>query len=253
MEILNAILLGIVQGITEWFPISSSGHLVIFQQLLDIKADLLFDVFLHFGSLVVLLIYFWKDILYILKAVFLWKTESAEFKIGINVILGSIPITLIGFFFYDIVAGFFESLFATGTALLFTGTILYLTKFAKDGKKMDIRNSILVGIAQAVALIPGISRSGVTISTGMLLGVERKDAARFSFLLAIPAIIGANIFEFSRISLGAIQLDVLVIGFIATVVCGYISLVLLMKIIEKGKFHYFSWYCWLLGLFVLVV
>lgn len=246
MEIIYAIILGIVQGITEWFPVSSSGHLVLLQEVFSIDADLLFDVFLHLGSLFVLIIYFWKDILKILKSIVFFDTKSTDFKLAIYIIVGSIPAAMVGLFFHDLLARLFQNLFAVGIAFMITGVVIFLTKYRNLNASLNIKSSLLIGIAQAIAIIPGISRSGSTISVGILLGVKKEDIIKFSFLLAIPAIVGANLLEFRMAP--QIELLPLLWGFIASFIAGYLTLSLLINIIKKGRFHYFSLYCWAIGL-----
>ena len=247
MNILESIFLGIIQGITEWLPISSSGHLVIFQQFMNLEVPLFFDVLLHFATLIVIFIVFWKDIVKILKAFPSYTTPYG--KMGWYIIIGSIPIGLVGFFLRDWVAGLFTSVKAVGFALLFTALLLFFSERFPGKRKLRWYDSIIIGLVQAVALIPGVSRSGTTISTGMMLGLEKKQVATFSFLLVIPAIIGATILEFS---VSAFEFNY-IFGFLAAIVVGYLSLKWLLKLIVKNKFHYFGWYCLVLGLLLLII
>jgi undecaprenyl-diphosphatase len=243
MNTLHAILLGIVQGIAEWFPISSSGHLVFFQQILRIKADILFDLCLHIGSVLALILFFWKDILSITKNI----------KYIFLIIVACIPTAIIGFVFHDLLSSFFENLLIVGLGFIVTGIILYLTKFAKGKNDINFFSSFFIGIAQGIAIIPGISRSGATISAGIFSGVKREQAARFSFILALPAIVGATVFEFARSDVTSFELQPALWGMLASMIVGYFSLGLLMKLIKKGKFHVFSSYCILLGIITLIL
>jgi len=250
--LLEATLLGFIQGLTEWLPISSSGHLVIAQQLLKIEVPLLFDVMLHFGSLIAVLAFFWKDILKIIKSFFKFDFKSQEGKLGLFIIIGSIPVGFAGFLLHDYVEYFFNNLFLVGFSLIITGILLYFTK-NKDGKnKLNFSDSILIGVAQAIALVPGISRSGSTISMGLLRDIDKKVTFEFSFLLSIPAIIGANLFEISKFGVNFNSLLIpLLVGTTIAVIVGYLSLKFLFKTIQKEKFYLFSYYCWIVGIILM--
>ena len=250
VSIIEAIILGIVQGITEWLPISSSGHLVLFQELLDITQPVIFDVVLHLGSLVALLLVFWKDIQRLVSGFLKWETYYVKYVLWL--IAATIPIALVGFFLNDIVKSAFESVKVVGYSLIFTAIVLFLSKYPKiKENKLTWKSIIFIGIAQALAILPGVSRSGMTISTGLMQGTKREDTARFSFLLFIPAILGATMLEFRH--LGEISnISALGIGVLTTIVVGFFSLKFLLSIIKKEKFSYFSWYCLLLGVLVLI-
>jgi len=247
MNILQSIFLGIIQGITEWLPISSSGHLVIFQTLFNIEVPILFDILLHFATLIVILVVFRKEIINILKAFPNYKTPDG--KLGWYIIIGTIPIGLAGFFLNDTIESLFTSLKAVAIALIITSIILFLSEKFPGRRKMNWYDSIIIGISQAVALVPGISRSGSTISTGLILGLEKKQVATFSFLLVIPAIIGATILEFSPSNLEFNY----IYGIITAIIVGYFSLKWLLKIIVNNKFHYFGFYCLILGIILLII
>ena len=249
ITIIEAIILGIVQGITEWFPISSSGHLVILQNLLGITEPIIFDVMLHFGSLIVLLIVFWKDLIEILKG--LLKLDKYYINYVLMLGIASIPIAVIGLFFNDFIKGIFNSTKVVGVSLLITALVLFLSRYPeKKTKKLTFLNTIFMGIAQALAILPGVSRSGSTISLGLIQGIKREEAAKFSFLLAIPAILGANLLELRNISQIS-NLGTLFISIITVIIVGYLSLNFLLKLIKKNKFSYFGWYCLVLGLIVI--
>lgn len=249
--LLEAVFLGLVQGLTEWLPISSSGHLVILQQIMGIKASLFFNVMLHFGTLLAMFAFFWKDILKILKSLLKLNFESESGKLILYIITGTIPIAVVGYFFYSFFAMLFTSLFVSGLALLVTGSLLYLTKFAEGRRKMKFFDSIAIGIAQAFALIPGISRSGITISTGLFRGLDKKAAFKFSFLLSIPAVLGANLFELTKLVSYGINFAMVLGTAVATIV-GYLSLKFLFRILQKRKFYLFSIYCWIVGILVII-
>ena len=250
MTLLEAATLGIIQGITEWLPVSSSGHLVLYQQFAKIEAPLIFDVLLHFASLVVIFVVFRKRIAGILYSLLRREVEEDNFKTGCNIIIGSIPIAVTGFLFRGFIESAFSSTKIVSQALVGTGILLFLTRYAREKRvKISPLNSVVIGISQAIALIPGISRSGMTISTGMILGIDRVKAAEFSFILALPAIFGATLFELSRVeSIEKSLIIPLLAGMIISFVVGYFSLRFLLKLIQKGKLSWFSVYCITLGL-----
>ena len=235
---LEYILLGIVQGLTEWLPVSSSGHLVIFQELFNIKVDLFYDVWLHFGTLLVLLLFFYKDIINISK------------KWIFYIIIGSAITGFIGFVFYDLLKSFFSNLLVVGIGLIITGVILYLSKYFDGKRKFNRYDAVFIGLAQGLAIIPGVSRSGLTISTGLFRGLDKEKVFKFSFLLSIPAIIGALIYEGSKVSFN-LNINHF-IGLFFSVVVGYLSLKWLFNVVKKRKLHYFSYYCFIVGIIVLV-
>lgn len=253
VNLLEAVLLGIVQGLTEWFPISSSGHLVIVQQLFGVPVPLLFDVMLHCGTLLAVFAFFWEDIFKILSAALRMDFKSDDAKLGLLILLATFPISLVGFFLYDLIAPLFNSLFAVGAALVATGCMLYATKFFRNGQELNPKNALFIGISQAVSLVPGISRSGITISSAVFRGIDRQQAFTFSFLLAIPVIIGANAFELYRAAaedFSAINLEML-FGTVIAAIVGYFSLMFLRDILKRNKLHFFAYYCWILGTSVL--
>ncbi|MBW2990797.1 undecaprenyl-diphosphate phosphatase [Candidatus Woesearchaeota archaeon] len=260
MEIFQAIILGIVQGITEWLPVSSSGHLVIFQELFGFGTNVSFDVLLHFATLLVILLVFWKDIVAIFKSLFSLKWDENT-KLLLFIIIASVPIAIIGFVFHDFFIGLLTNLFLVGIFLVINGLVLFLTRFTKqnnnksnklkDSSKLNWWKSLVIGVAQAVALIPGISRSGATVSTGLFLGIKKKKLITFSFLMAVPAIIGATISEAKGLTM--VNPAALILGSIAALIVGYFSLKFLIRIIEKGKMHNFSYYCVVLGIIVILV
>lgn len=252
VTILEAVVLGIVQGITEWLPVSSSGHLVIFQQLFDIEAPVIFDLMLHIGSLFVVLFVFWKDAKRVLLSIF--NDDKDGKKLLLLLIFASIITAIIGFLFEDFFKSLFTSLFAVGIALIVTALLLFSVRWfdKKPKKDMNTLDAFFVGLMQGVAIIPGISRSGSTISTALLRGIDRESAVRFSFLLFIPAVIGATILEFNEFSSINVELLPFVVGTIASMVISYISIKLLIKIIHKQRFYLFGWYCLVVGLTIVL-
>ncbi len=259
MSYAEITLLGIIQGLTEFFPVSSSGHLVLFQNLFGLKEpQILVDVMLHLGTLLSLLIFLRKELLGLLKSFFLFIRNPKEgsqtpgLKLLLALALASVPTALIGYLFSD----FFESLFASlrivGLALIITGGYLFLTKSAKEKKKNLLVHPLIIGILQGLAIVPGFSRSGLTIGGALFLGWKREEAARFSFLLSIPAIFGAALFQISKVDIHSQPWSIILTGVLVSAVFGYIALSLLVSIILRGKFYSFFYYCFLAGLTAVV-
>lgn len=253
ISILQAIALGITQGITEWLPVSSSGHLALAQMHLGLKVPIAFDVMLHLATMLVIVVAFRKDIMNILRALYARDFKSPHGRLSLYIVVGSIPTAFIGFLFHDLFESFFYSKAAVGGALIITSLFLFLSHKRPGNKKLKLKHSLLIGIAQGFALIPGISRSGITISTGMLGRVERITVAKFSFLLALPAILGASIFEAKNLVLSDVSYAALFTAMLVSFVVGFISLKFLMKIIVNKKLHLFGYYCLFLGLIILIL
>ncbi len=257
MNLIEIIILAIIQGITEWLPISSSGHLVLAQQYLKLEASVFFDVILHLGTLFVVLVAFREDIRNILKAVFRLDFKTEEGKLALYIIVGSVPTATIGFLFHDTIESFFSNLYAVGFAFIGTGVLLYLSKLQKKrNRDLNFLDALLIGTAQGIALIPGISRSGATISTGLLLKVKKEKVLQYSFLLYIPAVIGATlaegIKEWENLVAGSLDFSSILLGLVVTFIVGYAFLKLLFRAVAKEKFHLFAFYCWALGAFIIV-
>ncbi|RBQ22633.1 Undecaprenyl-diphosphatase [Candidatus Methanobinarius endosymbioticus] len=270
MDIIQAIIVGIVQGLTEFLPISSSAHLIFAQELLGInQPGIAFDVLLHLGTLVAVVGYFFKDILEMIKAFFssLLNVFKGKFrenfkkdpykKLAWMVIIGTIPAGIIGLLFDAQIEAIFQSSTIPAFFLLITGVLIYVSQRLnignRDIKNSGIKDSIIVGIGQAFAIIPGLSRSGTTIASGLLLGLDKEFAAKFSFLLAIPAIIGATITQLDGIiaGLGANLLPY-ILGFIAALISGYLAISVLLKLIRERSLDIFAFYCWIVGAALLV-
>jgi undecaprenyl-diphosphatase len=260
MTLGHAIFLGIVQGITEFLPISSSGHLVFFQSLFGLKEPpIFFDVMLHLGTLLAVVVYFWADILEILQGVGATLRRKEGGKQGtyflLWIIVATIPTGLIGLLFKDWFESFFSQPKLVGGMLLITGFFLWLTRWTKkEGRKimtMGWMDSILIGIAQGIAIIPGISRSGATISTGVFCGLDRELSGKFSFLLSIPAILGATVLEFRKID-SFEDFSTILLGTVIAFGVGILSLTALMKINKIGKISSFSYYCWIIGIGIII-
>lgn len=251
LSIFDAIILGLIQGVSEWLPISSSGHLIIAQKLLGVNVPILFDAALHLGSVIVIVVVYWKEIVKILRSLKNFNRNSEEGKTILFIIGGSIPTGLIGFIFLGYLESAFSNLLVAGATFVATGVPLYLTKYSKHNREMSYTDSVLIGVAQGIAILPGASRSGWTISTGLLRNVKWEIAARYSFLLAIPAILGANLLELKDAAIFQADLLPLTIAVAVTVVVGYATLRTLLKIIARGRFHLFSYYCWAIGITIL--
>ena len=247
VTLIEIFILAVVQGLTEWLPISSSGHLVITQKALGLNLPLIYSIMLHVGTLIVVLTFFRKDILEIIKAVVKRDFETEEGKLALFIVVGSVPIAFTGFVFHDFFESLFSNLPAVGLALLITGFMLFFSEKRIGNRKMSITDSLLIGVAQAIAIIPGVSRSGVTISTGLLRKVDKATAFKYSFLLSAPAIAGATVMESKELVLGNIDLIPLLLGTIVSMIVGYASLKILKKIVMSEKIHLFAYYCWLAG------
>jgi len=255
LEILKVIILGIVQGLTEFLPVSSSGHLVLAAEFLNFHEEgVAFEVFVHLGTLLSVLIAFREDIIHMVHAPFQMlfskkdKIEAKKYLMwDIYIVIGTIPAVVIGLLFKSQIEDAFSSIFLVIIMLSITGVILLLSKYEPQ-KNEDISplKSILIGMAQAFAILPGISRSGSTIVTGLFLGLDRETSAKFSFLLAIPAILGASVIKvFDLLSAGGSQIPVsyLIIGSLAAFVSGYMAIFWMLKIVKRGKLEWFAFYC----------
>jgi len=249
MTYLQAMILGAIQGLTEFLPISSSGHLVLGKALLDLHLPgKSFEVILHLGSLVSIAIVFWPDIMEILRS--LNKRETWNY-IGI-IVLATVPAAIVGVLFDKQINAAFNSTHVVAISLWVTALVLLVTRWVKQGDKpIQWKNGFIIGCAQAVAIIPGISRSGSTISTAMLLGIPPKEAARFSFLMAIPAIMGAGVLtgmDVLKNPTETVSLGIGLAGFFTSLIVGWAALKWLINLISKGKFYQFSAYCFLVGI-----
>ncbi len=229
-----ALILAIVQGITEWIPVSSSGHLVLFHTLLGYHPPLLFDVALHFGTLMSVFVYFGKDIMDILEALLKRRFHSQPGRLGLLLLLATIPAGVIGLLFHAYIEAFFSSLLITALGFAITGLVLFIASsdfFPPTKRTPSFPDAFLVGLAQAVAILPGISRSGTTLSAGLLRGLDEKSAMRFSFLLSIPAIFGAGIIEIGNNSLSPELLWATLLSFII----GLLTIHLFLNFVSKSR------------------
>jgi len=252
----QAFLMGLIQGLTEFLPISSSGHLEIFHGFLNIKNEnsLLFVLVVHLATVFSTIVVYRKDLSVLLKDLFLFKWNASTIYVA-KLFLSSIPIVLLGLFFRkEIETLFTGNLLLIGFMLIVTAFLLMLTNYAKKGsKKITFPKALIIGIAQTFAVLPGISRSGATIATGLLLKGEKENIARFSFLMVLIPIIGAATIDIfcGKLSISNVNLPCLAIGFITAFISGLLACSWMIKIVKRGKLIYFAIYCALVGLFAI--
>lgn len=263
MELIDSFLLGLIQGLTEFLPISSSGHLVLGEALLGggLDKNITFEVVVHFGTLCSILIYYRKKIADIFGSWFnlpgssqsfseQWQTDS-NFKLTWFVLLSMIPALIVGLTLKDQIENIFLNPFMVSIMLLVTGVILFMTRFRDSfPNHLKTGSAFGIGLAQAFAILPGISRSGSTISLGLYLGIKRKEVADFSFLMVIPVIGGAMLLEVKEmVEVGIAVNDAipLIIGFFTAFISGYFALKYLIILLQNKGIHPFAWYCWVLG------
>lgn len=273
MTLLNSLILGIIQGVAEFLPISSSGHLSIAQNLLGLGVegtdDVFFDVLLHLGTLGAVFVAYWQDIKEMILEFFRTISDLAgrrtveklppARRLILLIVAGTLPLFLI-LPIKDAVEGLYANTFFVGGALLVTGLLLYfcdrLRKGRKNERSASIVDVLIVGLGQAVATCPGISRSGMTISMGCFRGFERRFAVRFAFLLSIPAVLGANILQLKDVAETGVDLALLpayLVGVAAAALSGYLSIRLVRMVADKGKFGAFAYYCWIAGVVTVVL
>jgi undecaprenyl-diphosphatase len=253
VSIIQAIFLGILQGLTEWLPVSSSGHLVIAQQLFNVQVPIFFDVMLHVGTAIVVVLFMRKEFLAMLKAFLRFDFKSKYGRWLLFLINGSVITGFIGFFGHDFFASLFSQVKYVAVALFVTGVFLLLIeRFEKNGQ-MGIGHSALMGLAQGIAIVPGLSRSGLTVGSALIAGVNREDAAKFSFMLAVPAILGAALFEYLSAEATINLTAPLLVGVIAAMIVGWLSLKLFLRIILNRKLWMFGIYCIAMSLILITV
>lgn len=270
MDIFIAIIIGIVQGLTEFLPVSSSAHLVFVQTFFGLtQNNMAFDVLLHIGTLVAVVGYFFSDIIKMIKGFFLSIVDifKGNFKNGLKndpykklawlVILATIPIGIVGVLFNDIIESLFTGVTIPAAFLLVTGTLLYFSQRYNTGninlENISAKEALIMGVGQACAILPGLSRSGTTIASGYLAGLDKEFAARFSFILSIPAILGASIVEFHGIgSSFMVNFWPSILGFLAAVIAGLFAIKVLLKLIQERSLDIFAFYCWIVGAIILI-
>ncbi len=258
MSWLEAFILGVIQGLTEYLPVSSSGHLAIGSALFGIQGEdnLTFTIVVHVATVLSTLVILWKEVGWIFRGLFKFQMND-ETKYVINILISMIPIGIVGLFFKDKVEEIFGSgLFIVGLMLLVTATLLAFSYYAKPRTRehISMKDAFIIGLAQACAVLPGLSRSGSTIATGLLLGDKKEKLAQFSFLMVIPPILGEALLDGMKIVKGAaeasadVSLTALIVGFLSAFVFGCLACKWMIDIVKKGKLIYFAIYCALVGL-----
>ncbi len=260
MDALDAIILGIIQGFTEFLPVSSSGHLELGKAILGdtsvAEESLLFTVVLHFATALSTIVVFRKDIIEIITALFKF-TWNEETQFVVKIIASMIPAVIVGLFFEEELEAFFGGNVAfVGAMLLVTAILLWFADKAKStGKPVTFKDAVIIGISQAIAMLPGISRSGATISTSVLLGNDKSKAARFSFLMVVPLIFGkiAKDLLGGELTTDTTNFTTLGLGFIAAFICGLIACTWMIQLVKKSKLRYFAIYCAIVGVIAISV
>ncbi len=271
MNIFQAIILGIIQGLAEFLPVSSSGHLAIIQNLLNVKTDtgMLFDVLLHVGTLTSIFIVFWKDIVKLIIEFFgiigdffkrfkdpdLIVLSSGYRRFVLLIIVSSIPTAIIGYMARDFVDYASSTLLIPGIGLIITSILLFVCDRIGDGrkgiKKISYLNAFEIGMAQGVATLPGISRSGATIAVSLMLGVKKETAVKYSFIMSVPAVLGATLLELKDVSDAAIEVGTVIsyfVGMVVAAVVGYFAIRVMIGVVRRKRYLYFSIYCLVIGL-----
>lgn len=247
---LKIILLALVQGITEFFPVSSSGHLLVFQKLLNFTTlPLVYDIFFHLGTLLAVVVYFSRD----LKPLALRFYEKENFRMLLLLATASLPTAVIGFVFKDSFEKLFTKTTYLGFCFLFTAIVLLASKYLRVKNIAMFPAAFIIGVCQGIAILPGVSRSGMTIAAALILGLGFEFAFRFSFLLSIPAILGAVLLEFDKIPWQGDHWPTLLLAVLAAACFGYLALCLLKKILLREKFHAFAPYLLAAGTLVLIL
>ena len=262
MDWFEALILGFIQGLTEYLPVSSSGHLAIGQALFgmeDGEENLMFTVAVHVATVLSTLVIFWFEIAKIFRGLFKFE-YNADTKYVLSIIVSMIPVGIVGVFFKDYVEAIFGSgLLVVGCCLLITSALLTFSYYAKPRQKEHIsfKDAFIIGLAQAVAVLPGVSRSGSTIATGLLLGNKKEKLAQFSFLMVIPPILGEALLDILKSAkgenvMGSIEVLPLTIGFLAAFLSGRLACKWMINIVKRGKLIYFGIYCAIIGVATII-
>jgi undecaprenyl-diphosphatase len=254
MSFLEALILGIIQGLTEFLPVSSSGHLELAKaiqgQEISAESSMVMTVTLHAATALSTIVVFRKDLLEIFKGLFQFKANEQLF-FSLKIIVSMVPAAFVGLYFNDIIEGWFDGeVLLVGSMLLLTGLLLFLADRAKDsGKQVGFGHALIIGISQAIAILPGISRSGATIGTSVLLGIDRAKAARFSFLMVVPLILGkmADDLRKGEVVTTDIPASMLIVGFIAAFITGILACTWMIGLVKRSKLSWFSYYCFAVG------
>jgi undecaprenyl-diphosphatase len=257
-QLANTSVLGLIQGLTEWLPVSSTGHLRIAAHYLGLTTTPFFNLMLHLGTLIVVLFYFRKDIRNILTALLRFDFKSEYGTIIPLIVVATIPTAIIGLIYVEFLESSLQSLIIVGTTFIIGASLVYASRLGKeDTEIITYQTALIIGLAQGLAIFPGLSRSGATISTALLLGLKREKAFKFSFLLSVPAILGDTAVEAfkqrGQIALSGIGAAELVIAVLITIVVGYMAIRIVSKAVKSKKFHYFAIYTWLLGIAIVAL
>ena len=274
MSVFSAIFLGLVQGVAEFLPISSSGHLAVLQNIFNFQTaeegHMFFDVLLHFGTVIAIVVAYWRDLMDIVYDVFAFfrqrkmsANQTRQIYPGMRmlflVVIATLPLAVI-LPIHDTLEQLYYKTWFIGFAFIITGCILFVSDKMPSGRKdertMRVRDAVVIGICQAIATIPGISRSGSTITAGLVTGQDREYAMKFSLIMSIPAVVGANLLSFVKALSGGVDwslMPVYLLGTAVAMVSGYFSIVLLRRIVQRGKFGNFTYYLWGVGVFTLIV
>ena len=268
---LDAIILGLVQGLTEFLPVSSSGHLLITQHFLGISGDsvLIFTILLHVGTLISIFFCYWNDLIELIKELFitiadlvtgkgLRLKERPVRKLGVMIIVASIPTAIIGLAFNDLFESFYKTLLPTGVGLLVTGVLLWIAQSKRKNttgiRQMTWMHAVIIGTMQGVAICPGISRSGSTLVGGLLSGLEREFAVEFAFLISVPSILGSLILEAHGGEMGAaaVSMGPVLVGCVVAALSGVLAIKTMITVVRKYSLRFFSFYVWLVGAFLII-
>lgn len=264
MDWLQALVLGLIQGLTEYLPVSSSGHLAIGANLFDMSGEenLTFTVAVHVATVLSTVVILWKEIVWIFADIFKWKWNEGM-KYAVNILISMIPVAIVGLLFKDKVEAIFGSgLLVVGICLMITASLLAFSYWAKPRQRENISpfHAFVIGIAQALAVLPGLSRSGSTIATGLLLGNKKEKLAQFSFLMVIPPILGEALLDVKDMAevgvsqaMAGLSPVALAIGFLAAFVSGCLACKWMINIVKKGKLIWFAAYCVVAGIFAIIL
>jgi len=262
MSWFEALILGLIQGLTEYLPVSSSGHLAIGQAIFGMESgeeNLMFTVAVHVATVLSTIVILWSEIDWIFRGLFKFEL-NAETKYVLNILVSMIPVGIVGLFFKDQVEAIFGSgLLVVGCCLLITASLLIFSYLAKPRQKEKIswKDALIIGIAQAIAVLPGVSRSGSTIATGLLLGNKKESLAQFSFLMVIPPILGEALLDVLKMAkgenvTGSIETFPLMVGFVAAFLAGCFACKWMINIVKRGKLIYFGIYCAIVGVVTII-
>ena len=263
MNELEALILGLIQGLTEYLPVSSSGHLTIGQEVLGVSGsdNLSFDVAVHVATVLSTLVILWKEVVWIFKGLFKFRWND-ETRYTVNILVSMIPVGIVGVFFKDYIEDIFGAgLFIVAYFLMVTALLLTFSYYAKprQKEKISLRDAFIIGIAQAAAVMPGLSRSGSTIATGLILGNKKEKLAQFSFLMVIPPILGEALLDVMKAMkhgaeavTGGMSISALAVGFLAAFVSGCFACKWMISIVKKGKLIYFAIYCAIISVVALI-